>query len=357
MENELLKLEEAQFEDVNQSIMPPSDIVAYNELRSCSDIFRMYSKKQLEIQPDFQRNEVWSNQDKTRFVDSVMKGLPIPSMCISLDIKTQKRLVIDGLQRISTIIHFLNEKKDEDWRMSNCEDVYDDISGKKVSDVQKNNPDLYDRFENATIPVTVIRCDYSNSIHMEYLFNIFKRLNSGGVKLNNQEIRNCIYQGSFNTFIKDIAKSESWKNLRNNADNKRHKEDELVLRFYAMYEMYNNYTGNMTSFLNEYMSNNKTLSEEKKMQFQDLINKTLLVAKKIGTLKNQGVNVFVSVLVGIARNINTLINTNETKINDLFIQLISNPEYSEQNLQDGLSAKSKVINRLNTSIRIFGSND
>lgn len=357
MENELLKLEDAQFEDVNQSIMPPSDIVAYNELRSCSDIFRMYSKKQLEIKPDFQRNEVWLNQDKTRFVDSVMKGLPIPSMCISLDIKTQKRLVIDGLQRISTIIHFLNDPKDEDWKMAKCEDVYEEISGKKVSDVLNNNPDLYERFENATIPITVIRCDYSNSIHMEYLFNIFKRLNSGGIKLNNQEIRNCIYQGTFNTFLKNIAKSESWKNLRNNADNKRHKEDELVLRFYAMYDMYETYTGNMTSFLNNYMSQNKTLTEEKEKQFNEIMENTLLIAANIEDLQSQGVNVLVSVLVGIAKNIESLRNKNKEEITNLYQTLMSKQEFSEQSLQDALGAKNKVIERLNKSIQIFGCNE
>lgn len=357
MDKELLKLEEEQFEEANQSIMPPSDIVAYNELRSCSDIYRMYIKSQLDIKPDFQRNEVWSDQAKTRFVDSVMKGLPIPSMCISLDIKTQKRLVIDGLQRISTIIHFLNKKEIEDWKMKKCDDVYEAISGKKVSEVLENNPELYDRFENATIPITVIRCDYSNSLHMEYLFNIFKRLNSGGVKLNNQEIRNCIYQGNFNNYIKDIAKSEPWKKLRNDADNTRHKEDELILRFYAMYEKYEDYTGNMTSFLNKYMSLNQTLTTIQIDRFNQIMTDTLSIAEKVEGLQSEGINVLVSVLVGIAKNIDKLIEVDKERITFLFKQLMSQPEYFEENLQDGLSAKNKVIGRLDKSIKIFGSDE
>ena len=94
--------------DELDAVVPPPDIVAFNEARSCADLFRLYQKGQLDIQPKFQRGIVWSNKEQALFVDSLIKQLPIPSICISLDIKTQKRLVIDGLQRLWTIIHFLN---------------------------------------------------------------------------------------------------------------------------------------------------------------------------------------------------------------------------------------------------------
>lgn len=76
-------------EDSEQPI-PPADIVAYNELRSCADLFRMHASGKLEIQPDFQRDVVWKQDDQSRFIDSLVKQLPIPSMCFSLDYKTQR---------------------------------------------------------------------------------------------------------------------------------------------------------------------------------------------------------------------------------------------------------------------------
>ena len=82
-------IEESQ--DESTSVVPPPDIVAFTEQRSCADIYRMYDKKQIDINPDFQRGEVWTNRSQTLFIDSLIKQLPIPSMCISLDIKTQKR--------------------------------------------------------------------------------------------------------------------------------------------------------------------------------------------------------------------------------------------------------------------------
>ena len=102
------------FKNEDSIEQPPSDIIAFNELRSCADILRMVTKKQLKIDPDFQRQSIWTEAAQTRFIDSLMKQLPIPSMSISLDYKTDERLVVDGLQRISTIIRFL--KDDSDWR-------------------------------------------------------------------------------------------------------------------------------------------------------------------------------------------------------------------------------------------------
>ena len=99
-------------------------------------------KGQIEISPDFQRGEVWRNSAQTLFIDSLMKQLPIPSMCISLDISSQKRMVIDGLQRISSIIKFLDNKID--WRLSKNEDVDIRISDKKVSEIRKDE-DVHER--------------------------------------------------------------------------------------------------------------------------------------------------------------------------------------------------------------------
>jgi len=202
-EEELVeKLESDEtFEDDSEDI-PPSDIVAFNELRSCADLVRMYENKQLIIKPDFQRDIVWKSPAQTRFIDSLMKQLPIPSICISLDYKTNKRLIIDGLQRIKSIIMFLT---DDNWKLSPLKDVDQKISGKIVSAIKSKHFDLYSRVENVTIPVTVLRCDYSKKNHMNYLFKIFHRLNSGGQKLNNQEIRNCIFSGPFNSLLKEFV--------------------------------------------------------------------------------------------------------------------------------------------------------
>ncbi|MBV5335219.1 MAG: hypothetical protein JZU49_05380, partial [Sulfuricurvum sp.] len=83
-EKELKQLEEQQSFEGDSNDVPPSDIVAFNELRSCADLLRLHLSGQLDIRPDFQREIVWSPPAQTRFIDSLTKQLPIPSMCISL---------------------------------------------------------------------------------------------------------------------------------------------------------------------------------------------------------------------------------------------------------------------------------
>ena len=120
METTLSNLENKTFYEDDFADVPPPDIVAYNELRSCADLFRMHEQGILEIQPEFQRDIVWKGPDQTRFIDSLIKQLPIPSMCFALDHKAQKWMVIDGLQRISTIVKFL---RGGDWKLSKLDDI------------------------------------------------------------------------------------------------------------------------------------------------------------------------------------------------------------------------------------------
>src|SRR5205085_7280272 len=171
MVTELEKLEEITFHEDDNSELPPSDIVAYNELRSCADLFRMYNQGILIIQPEFQREIVWKAPAQTRFIDSLIKQLPIPSMCFSLDYKTQRWQVIDGLQRMASIVRFLSG---ESWTLSKLEDIDPRISGQPTSKFVDWNSELhqfYTRVENLTLPITVLRCDYSKETHKLHIYN------------------------------------------------------------------------------------------------------------------------------------------------------------------------------------------
>ena len=340
------------------SAIPPTDIVAFNELRSCADIYRMYVKGQIDIKPDFQRGEVWTTRAQTLFIDSLMKQLPIPSLCISLDIHSQKRLVIDGLQRITTIIKFLEEDPDKDFRLYKTDQVDIRISGKKVSQIRKESPQLCEILENVTIPVTILRCDYSKKDHMHYLYQIFYRLNSGGNKLFNQEIRNCIYQGSFNTFLKKYVRSHQWLQFYNTTEEKvekaRFRNEEILLRFFAFYEYMSQYTGNLSSFLNDYMDDKKNIEEETIQKYDILVSRVIEVAMQIEQL-SVSKNVREAIMIGIARNIDQLEKTDATQINKLYTILMQTDVFAQEELQDALLAKDKVTARINKAIEIFAS--
>lgn len=348
--------ESEENEDSTSSVEPPSDIVAFNEQRSCADIYRMYVKNQIDINPDFQRGEVWSNKAQTLFIDSLIKQLPIPSMCISLDIKTQKRLVIDGLQRITSIIKF--QDVDNEWKLSKTSDVDERLSGKSNKEIQNKNENLFEILENVTIPITVLRCNYDNEEHMKYLFQIFHRLNSGGNKLYNQEIRNCIYQGKFNSLLKELARTNEWLNFADTTLQKvekaRFNNEERILRFFSFYENYKDYQGKLALFLNEYMSKNKILTDRRIMLFKELFLETLSIANKIED-KITSKNVADAILVGIAFNVKTLSEVLPKELNDKYKIIMSQSEFSDDALSEGLGATDKVQARINKAIKIFGS--
>jgi hypothetical protein len=340
--------------DSSPSVMPPPDIVAFNEQRSCADIFRMYEKRQIEISPDFQRGEVWRNSAQTLFIDSLMKQLPIPSMCISLDMSSQKRMVIDGLQRISSIIKFLDTQKD--WKLSKSDDVDQRISDKKVSEIRKENPNLVEILENMTIPITVLRCDYNNQEHMKYLFQIFYRLNSGGNKLYNQEIRNCIFQGSFNSLLKELARTPEWFNFaktdEKKVDKARFNHEERILRFFAFKYSYSEYKGKLASFLNSYMDKNKNLDSCNIETFKELFITTLTIANKLNK-RFESKNVAEAIMIGIAHNRETLINKDGEALDQMCTELLKLPLFTSEEMKGGLANEDKVKGRIDSAIKAF----
>lgn len=343
-------------DDAINTVIPPPDIVAFTEQRSCADIYRMYEKHQLDINSDFQRGEIWTNRAQTLFIDSLMKQLPIPSMCISLDISSQKRLVIDGLQRITTIIKFLDLDKNKDWKLSKTSDVDDRISGKNVSAIKVENPEIYDRIENVTIPITVLRCDYGKRDHMMYLFQIFYRLNTGGNKLYNQEIRNCIFQGTFNSLLKELAKTPEWYSFAKVTEDKvikgRYGNEERILRFFAFYDNYTNYNGKLAGFLNDYMGEHTKMPNNEIERYKSLFMTTLIIANRL-TNKPESKNVADAILVGIAKNKDKLIDKNTNDLDSIYSNIMNSSEFSAEELKEGLGATDKVKNRIIKSIECF----
>lgn len=361
MKNTLSELEEQSFAEDDFSEVPPADIVAYNELRSCADLFRMQEQGILEIQPEFQRDIVWKGSDQTRFIDSLIKQLPIPSMCFAQDHKAQKWLVIDGLQRISTIVRFL---AGGDWTLSSLKDVDPGIAGKSVAAIKTSSTDLhhyYTRVENLSIPVTVLRCDFTNRAHKEYLFTIFHRLNTGGMKLNNQEIRNCIYGGSFNNLLKELDAHPLWLRLNKMRANKTYRftKQELMLRFFAFREKHKTYEGHLAKFLNSYMDANQHASEaeidEQRVLFQGTVTHIVNAVFDGKPPPKLSITVLEALLVGVGANVPEVREQPPNVASRCYQQLVNSDHFSEAALREGLSKKIRVIERLDAAIEIFAS--
>ncbi|MEG2447131.1 MAG: DUF262 domain-containing protein [Acinetobacter sp.] len=363
-DNTLLKSEEELFEEEDDDETPPIDIIAFNELRSCADLHRMYKSNQLTIDPDFQRNLVWSAASKSKFIDSLAKQLPIPSMCISLDYKSDKRLVIDGLQRISTIVSFLNE---ETWVLSNIKDIDVRLRGRTPNQIKNEYPEIFSKIENISIPITVLRCNYTKKSHMQYLFTIFHRLNSGGNKLNNQEIRNCIYSGKFNNLLKEIAsdeKSQEFFNYKNTPLSKskplhrssyRYQFEELYLRVLAFSDRLDIYNGKLSSFLNDFMDDNKNPNDLILTDWKNNLLATLDIVYQDVRISKFSKSVVEAILFGVYKNLDNVNLKNSEYFIERVTELRKDTNFSLVSLKEGLASKEKVKGRLGVALEIFRS--
>lgn len=352
-----LEIEKSYSESDQSEPVPPADIVSYNELRSCFDLYRLYATRKLDIQPDFQREVVWNKRDQSRFIDSLVKQLPIPSMCFSLDYKTQQWKVIDGLQRISSIIGFLG---DADWKIENLEDIHQLLRGATNSSLRnaaENDPKnlIYSTVENVSIPVTVIRCDYSQPSHLQYLFTIFHRLNSGGVRLNNQEIRNCIFSGEFNTALKEFDKKNAdWKAIKKRIWGKvdRFRSVELLLRALALSSRLDDYDGNLSKFLNNFMHSMANSADFDRIALDSELAELARVAHialENYPAKKISITIVEAVLVGILSNLDTAKHRSPETIADNFSQMLSDAAFKD-------AARYAIASEANVKARLAVSN-
>ncbi|MCC0807530.1 DUF262 domain-containing protein [Methylobacterium sp. W2] len=356
---ELPPEEASTFEGTDSSEpVPPVDIIAYNEVRSCADLYRLFSSGRMEIQPDFQRDVVWKREERTRFIDSLVKQLPIPSMCFSLDPKTQRWKVIDGLQRMTSITDFLGKTE---WQLSSLDDIHPILRGNTNTALKMGPEDhsiLYSSVENVTIPVTVIRCDYTKREHMRYLFTIFHRLNSGGVRLNNQEIRNCIYTGAFNDALKDfdnkhadwqVVKARIWGSVN------RFRSVEILLRILAFSERLESYEGNLADFLNHYMHDHAEASPEIVAEKIAKLKKAATITRT--TLEDQSgklsLAIIEAVLVASVEHSLALSTISKETLNTKYYAMLSMPAFAE-GARYAVSSVENVQRRLTEATEAFG---
>ena len=345
-------------EDDSPNQMPPKDVVAYNELRSCADLVRFLKRNRLFTDPDFQRDFVWKNKEQTLFIDSLIKGLPIPSMCIALDRETGERIVIDGQQRMSTIVRFL-EQEEKPWRLLKLDDIDPVISGKTTKQIKENNPEYFDLVEEHSLPITVLHCELGKKDHMNYIFHIFHRLNSGGQTLKNQEIRNCIFGGPLNKLLRTLDQEKEWRllNRMKDGNNYRFVKQELILRFFAFFYQGKEYKGGLANFLNNFMDKHRndddeSLEEMKKI-FKRVVSILLSIFDNREPPRSIPANVLHPIMIGFARNIDASEKLQLPELKKRYENLINHDSFTT--VKEGLSGAKKIHDRIQAAEDTFGN--
>lgn len=208
------------------------------------------------VNSDFQRNFVWTERQKSRFIESLILRIPVPPFYLFEDINGEL-IVIDGLQRLVTLKKFISGE----FRLKELE-VLAELNGLFFNNLEQRikNRIIYTRLAAHVIPP-----DVPDRVKLD----IFERINTGGTKLSRLELRNCVCNGHATRFLKELADNIEFKKVINNRiSTRRMKDREYILHFLAFYyQGVDKYRSSMSDFLDECLKN---LNEEKQNIFDKL---------------------------------------------------------------------------------------
>ena len=228
---------------------------------SIYELFRKYKKKQLFLDVEFQRREVWEPKQKCELIESILMGLPLPIFYFKQE-DNATYVVVDGKQRLSALFEYLND----DFALKGLK-ILVELNGKKFSDLTNEMAIYQAQLEDYQVYSHVILPPTPDKI----LFDIFDRVNRGGTKLNKQEIRNALYHGKGLDRINHITESEYFINATNiqPSQDSRMKGAYLLTRFSALL-----FTGKLDD-------------KEYNGDIDDLIERTLIY---LNSLSDSGLN-------------------------------------------------------------------
>ncbi len=211
----------------------------------------------------FQRRQVWDLSKCSRLIESLLLNVPIP-VCYFAELDDGSYSVIDGQQRLTAIYQFLTNK----YALRGLK-VLRELNRKSF----KNLDVAYQRY----IYSRTIRCIViAKESHPDIKFDVFERLNSGFVALNAQELRNSVHRGKLNDLILELSENEIFLKTRNIKEiDKRMRDCELILRFFAFHYALKDYRGNLSRFLDQYLEKGRHFDAATIQQHRDLFMRVI----------------------------------------------------------------------------------
>jgi uncharacterized protein with ParB-like and HNH nuclease domain len=287
--------------------------------------------------PPFQRDYVWRQPEASKFIESLLLGLPVPGVFFAADPTTNKQLVIDGQQRLKTLHFFFdgyfNPKAGEkSQRVFSLIKVQEPFEGKTYKTLEESDRI---RLNTSIIHATVVKQTTPPGEDTS-LYHIFERLNSGGRRLTDQEMRLALYHGPLIEKLKELNEYSGWRAVFGKL-HPRLKDQELILRFYAMYSDLNKYERPMGEFLNKYAGRNRNADYEYLNLLGSLFQRTIdafitiLDVRPFRLTGTLNVAVFDSCMVGMAMRISREQGRapDPRKVKEQYAALLSDKEYVE----------------------------
>lgn len=327
---------------------------------SFGEIMNMYERDEIIINPDFQRLYRWTDYQKTRFIESVIIGIPIPPIFVAEDSQGRWE-VVDGLQRLSTIFSFFgvlkNMPEKNNW-MLGAGDMIQTLDGFTCDTLPLK---IQLNIKRSSFRIEIIKWNSQYDLR----FELFNRLNTGGTPLTNQEIRNSLYRSissKFNDYLKELS---AYQNFVDVVDIPKEKIDqlyleELVLRFMSLYRnrqhVHKSIALHMTDFMKQCVENDNFKYD----QYSQIFKKTFDILRGVGTGIFNSANrefstaIYDTTTIGIAENIHLYSEKKPIVIKDKINEVKSDEVYQKMVRSGGNNSVQRVKKRLEFANSIFG---
>jgi len=284
------------------------------------------------IIPKFQRGYVWSLREASRFIESLLFGLPVPNIFLSVEPENQRLLVVDGRQRLSTLSYFYEglwpiTKREFSIKGTGEKGKYEGCSYRTLPEADRR------RLDNALLRASIIKQDQPSEDDSG-IYHVFERLNTSGVSLTPQEIRAAIYHGKFSDLIGELNRNKQWREIYG-PENRFMRDQELILRFFAFYFHGESYTAPMKEFLNKFMAWDRNLAKVPGEVLYSLFTRSIAaIHEAVGRQAfrpSRAINtaVFDAVMVGVTRRLSTGAAMSKESLRTIYTNLISDENFLE----------------------------
>lgn len=351
MEDEKI-IENLDEDEQDSDVLEKYQISSYGADYPVDGLIKRYLDGSIAI-PPFQRGYVWSLNKASRFIESLLLGLPVPGIFLYREEGTNRLIVIDGNQRLTTLLYYYQGIFKPVGREFCLTGINSEFKGKTYQLLPIEDKRTLD---NSILHATIVKQE-KPSDNLSSVFHIFERLNTGGQPLQDQEIRTAIYSGDFNTLLKTLNSNEHWRSLYGGISS-RMRDQELILRFFALFYWEEKYSKPMRVFLNRYMYHNKQLKMQNEKELTDLFVNTVSTIDKIlgktafSPRESLVAATYDAVIVGVARRLQKGSITDNEGIIQAHSALMANQSFIDA-VETHTSDADKVHTRLKLSSEYF----
>lgn len=278
--------------------------------------------------PDFQRQFVWTAKHASKFIESLLMGLPVPGVFLYKEADTNEHLVIDGQQRLRTLQAFYDGiLRGKEFKLQGVREPWLNRTYKTLdpADVLK--------LDDSIVHATIFKQDKPEDV-LDSIYFVFERINTGGIRLSPQEIRNCISLGPFIIMVRELNKLPAWRAVFG-GENNRAKDEELIVRFFALYRDSHRYNRPMNGFLNKFSAAMNKVDKDELDRlakvFKSAVEKvnSAIGPRAFRIIRALNAAAFDAVMVGLAKRLDVGAAPSDDQVSSAYDKLVADDDFKQ----------------------------